>query len=207
MANEASFSVSGYVATEPKLGVTKSGVRSLYMRVGWTPRWLDRTTGDWNDQPTSFVSVVCYRRVAQNAGACLRRGDPIVLRGTLRVREFGEEGGPRQHSVDVVAESIGHDLARGTTHFTRRAAHVEMTAEERELALAAAERQAPLPGDRPAAERGPGPDPEDSYAAEPEIGDGQAPDTEAGVEDFDEEAARAMMASAAEEPGALGASR
>ena len=76
MANEASFSVSGYVATEPKPGVTKGGARSLYMRVGWTPRWLDRATGDWADQPTSFVSVICYRKVAENAAGVPAPGRP-----------------------------------------------------------------------------------------------------------------------------------
>ena len=38
MVNEATFSVSGYVATQPKGGWTRDGTRTVFMRLGWTPR-------------------------------------------------------------------------------------------------------------------------------------------------------------------------
>lgn len=144
MANEATFSVTGYVATPPKSGYTRDGTRTLYMRVGWTPRRIDKRTGEWTDQPTSFVGVTCYRKVAENAAACLRRGDPIVLKGTLRVREFGDD---KRVTVDVFADSIGHDLSRGVTIFKKNTEQLEQTALEREREMAAQGRE-PLPGDR-----------------------------------------------------------
>ena len=127
MANEATFSVTGFVATPPKSGYTRDGSRTLYMRVGWTPRRMDKRTGDWADQPTSFVGVTCYRKVAENAAACLRRGDPIVLKGTLRVREYGDD---KRVTVDVFADSIGHDLSRGVTIFKKNSEQLEQTALE-----------------------------------------------------------------------------
>ena len=156
MANEATFSVTGYVATQPKSGYTKNGTRTLYMRVGWTPRRIDKRTGEWADQPTSFVSVTCYRKVAENAAACLRRGDPIVVKGTLRVREYGED---KRVTVDVFADSIGHDLSRGVTFFKKNTEQLEQTALERERAMAAEGRE-PLLGDRQAWQRAGQPDPD-----------------------------------------------
>jgi single-strand DNA-binding protein len=155
MINEAYFSVTGYVATDPKGGYTRDGTRTLSMRVGWTPRRLDRTTGDWVDQPSSFISVQCFRRVAENGAFSLRRGDPIVLKGTLRVREYSDQAGAKRISVDVVADTIGHDMSRGISNYARVSASQQQTAAERE----AAERD-PLPGDRVPAltERGPGAD-------------------------------------------------
>jgi single-strand DNA-binding protein len=147
MANEAYFSVTGYVATQPRRGLTKNGTRTLSMRVGWTPRRLDTTTGAWADQPSSFVSVQCFRKVAENASICLRKGDPIVLKGTLRVREYVDQAGIKRTSVDVLADSIGHDMSRGMTIFSRSSGQLEQTAVEHEAALVAAGR-APLPGDR-----------------------------------------------------------
>lgn len=149
MVNEAYFSVTGYVATNPKLGYTRDGTRMLSMRVGWTPRRLDRATGDWMDQPSSFISVQCFRKVAEHAGFCLRRGDPILVRGTLRVREYPDQTGAKRISVDVVADTLGHDLSRGISMFARPTTSAEQTAAEREQA-AGAERS-PLPGDRPQA--------------------------------------------------------
>jgi len=143
MANEATFSVTGYVATPPKGGYTRNGTRTLYMRVGWTPRRFDRRTGEWTDQGTSFVGVTCYRKVAENGAACLRRGDPVVVKGTLTVREYGAD---KRVTVDVFAESIGHDLSRGVTIFKKNTEQLEQTALERERAMAA-EGRVPLPDD------------------------------------------------------------
>ncbi len=131
MINEAYFSVTGYVATEPKFGFTRGGVPTLTMRIGWTPRRRDAATGDWADQPSSFASVTCFRKVAENAAGCLRKGDPIVLKGTLRIREFEDQAGAKRTSADVVADSIGHDLSRGTSAFTKSRGQVARTAMER----------------------------------------------------------------------------
>ncbi|HEY2640341.1 MAG TPA: single-stranded DNA-binding protein [Streptosporangiaceae bacterium] len=131
MINEAYFSVAGYVATEPKFLFTRGGVPTLTMRVGWTPRKQDRTTGDWADEPSSFAGVTCFRKVAENAASCLRKGDPIVVKGTLRIREFEDSAGVKRSSADVIADTIGHDLSRGTSAFTKSRAQLPRTAMER----------------------------------------------------------------------------
>jgi single-strand DNA-binding protein len=213
MVNEATLSVTGYIATQPKVGWTRDGTRTLFMRLGWTPRRMNKTTGEWADQPTSFISVICYRKVAENAAACLRRGDPVVLKGNLRVREYGDEN-PKRTAVEVIADSIGHDLSRGVTHFTKLTGQLEKTALEREQEMAGPERQ-PLPGDRDPAVRTSGEldgefpaqgetgaqrGLESSYAAE------SGPDDELeDSEEFDEEEARKMLAQADEAAEPVGA--
>ena len=130
MVNEAYFSVTGYVATQPRFGFTRTQVPTLSMRVGWTPRRRDPKTGDWADEPSSFATVLCYRKMAENAAASLRKGDPIIVKGTLRTREFEDAAGGKRISVDVLAESIGHDLSRGISVFTRSRAQLAQTALE-----------------------------------------------------------------------------
>jgi single-strand DNA-binding protein len=152
MANEAHFSVVGFIATQPKSGITKTGTQTLSMRVGWTPRIFDRTTSAWADQPSSFITVQCYKKAAEHGSVCLRRGDPVVVKGTLRVREYVDQAGVRRSSVEVLADSIGHDLSRGIAVFNKTQAQVEQTAFEHERAMAAAGGRNPLPGDREAAE-------------------------------------------------------
>jgi single-strand DNA-binding protein len=196
MANEATFSVSGYVATQPKGGWTRDGTRTVFMRLGWTPRRIDKTTGEWTDQPSSFVSVICYRKVAENAALCLRRGDPVVVKGSLRVREYGEDNGPKRTTVEVIADAIGHDLSRGITIFKKSTEQLEKTAAEQEAETAAAARQA-LPGDRGATE----PVGSRSDSGYPASGD---PDLADDAE-FDEEEARRMLAEASEASEATGA--
>lgn len=119
MPNEAHFCVAGYVATKPYFSETKNGLSTLSMRVGWTPRRIDRVTGEWTDGPTCFVSVKCFGRMAQNGKASLDKGDPVVVTGTLRMHDYQSKEGTPRTSVDITATALGHDLSRGITNYIR----------------------------------------------------------------------------------------
>ena len=130
MFNEALITLSGYVATQPTYGETRTGVPTLSMRVAWTPRRFDRLTGEWADADTSFVAVQCYRKLAENAGKSLRKGDPVLVRGRLSVREYEDKNGARRNHVEVDASSVGHDLLHGVAQFRRVRPQTGMTAQE-----------------------------------------------------------------------------
>jgi single-strand DNA-binding protein len=130
MLNEAHISLTGYVATQPVTKQIGTGTTNLTMRVAWTPRWQDRVTGEWVDGNTSYVTVICWRRLAGNVATCLRKGDPVVVKGRLSVRTFdGKDGAPRT-VVEIDASSVGHDLSRGVATFQRVRPQIGMTANE-----------------------------------------------------------------------------
>ena len=118
MSNEALVSMTGYVATQPKYRMIGNGASVVSMRVAWTPRYIDRGTGEWVDGNTSYLTVSCWRKLAENVAMCLRKGDPVVVKGRLSVRAYEKDGMPRTE-VDVDASSVGHDLSRGVAHFQR----------------------------------------------------------------------------------------
>ena len=122
MSNDAQVSLTGYVATQPKYRTVGNGAGVVSMRVAWTTRYVDRGTGEWVDGNTSYVTVSCWRKLADNVALCLRKGDPVVVKGRLSVRPYEKDGIPRTE-VDVDASSVGHDLSRGVASFqrTRRA--------------------------------------------------------------------------------------
>jgi single-strand DNA-binding protein len=130
MFNEAHISLSGYVATQPALRETRSGIPSVSMRVAWTPRRLDRSTGEWVDAGTSFATVRLYRKLAENAATCLRKGDPVVVRGRVTVREFEARNGQQRTVVEIDAQSVGHDLTHGIATFHRIRPQTGLTAAE-----------------------------------------------------------------------------
>lgn len=111
-ANEAYFSVSGYVATQPTRREARDGTLMVKFRIGWTPRVLNRATQEWSDLPSSFATVICYRRVAENVDASVRKGDPVMVTGALRVREWTDEDGARHNAVEINGEHVGFDMAR-----------------------------------------------------------------------------------------------
>src|SRR6266496_6568841 len=117
--NEAQVTMIGYVASTPKLFKTKGGRFVANMRVGVTPRLHDKETGQWSDGDTSYMTVTCWRSLATNAAACLRKGDPIVVKGRMRVRQYDDKDGNQRLVVEVDASTLGHDLTRGVAHFLR----------------------------------------------------------------------------------------
>jgi single-strand DNA-binding protein len=122
--------VVGYVASEPQFSRVGDGIPKLTMKVAWTTRRRESSSGDWVDGNTSFVRVTCWRRLADNLATCLRKGDPVLLRGRLDVRPFTGKDGVRRVSVDVEASHLGHDLTRGVAGFRRVWETTGKTAEE-----------------------------------------------------------------------------
>ncbi len=117
--NEAQVTVVGFVASAPKLVVTKAGRFVTNMRVGVTPRRQDKDSGQWSDGESSYVTVTCWRSLATNVASCLRKGDPVVVKGRMRVRQFDDKEGNQRVAVEVDASTVGHDLTRGVAHFLR----------------------------------------------------------------------------------------
>ncbi|HEY8043953.1 MAG TPA: single-stranded DNA-binding protein [Streptosporangiaceae bacterium] len=118
MINDAQVFLSGYVARDPRFRITASGISSVSMRVAYTPRRVDRETGEWTDGTTSFVTVVCWRTLADNVAKCLHKGEPVLVKGRLQVRPYEKDGVSRL-AVEIEATSVGHDLARGVASFQR----------------------------------------------------------------------------------------
>ena len=118
MINEAQVFLAGYVAREPRFRMTTRGISSTSMRVACTPRWVDRETGEWTDGETTFVTVLCWRALADNVAKCLHKGEPVLVKGRLHVRRYEKDGVPRL-AVEIEATSVGHDLARGVASFQR----------------------------------------------------------------------------------------
>lgn len=130
MLNEAQISLTGYVATQPVTRQVKPGVSNVSMRVAWTPRRQDRVTGEWVDGNTSYVTVICWRKLGTNVAICVRKGDPVVIKGRLSVRPYADKQGVPRISVEVDANSVGHDLSRGVAGFQRVRPATGMTASE-----------------------------------------------------------------------------
>lgn len=166
--HEAQVVLAGYVAREPKFRTTHNGYSYTSLRVGYTPRRMDRDSGEWSDGGTSFVTVFCWRGLADNVATCVRKGDPVLVKGKLQVRPYTDKDGAKRVAVEVEASSIGHDLNRGVANFRRAHRATGETALERAASVAP-------PGEPGASESG---------AGGPGIGEAQ-PGQAAAVADID----------------------
>ncbi|GAA3586816.1 hypothetical protein GCM10022198_07930 [Klugiella xanthotipulae] len=112
------MTVSGVVATEPRHLTTHEGLAITSFRLASAQRRYNRQSGTWIDGETNWYTVTSFRQTAINVAGSVHKGDRVILRGKLRVRPWqsSEKSGI---SVEIEAESIGHDLLWGTTAFHR----------------------------------------------------------------------------------------
>ncbi|HEY3733817.1 MAG TPA: single-stranded DNA-binding protein [Streptosporangiaceae bacterium] len=119
MINGATVTLTGYVASEPNYRTIKGNTPIVSMRVAWTQRYVDRETGEWRDGNTSFATVNCWRKLANNVAPSLHKGQAVVVAGRLQIRENDDKEGLRRIYVEIDADAIGHNLSRGVSHFQR----------------------------------------------------------------------------------------
>jgi len=117
--NETMISIAGNVATDLRFVRSERGTPLASFRLASTARRYDRSQGGWVDGRTTFVTVVCWRSLAENVAGSLRKGEPVVVMGRLRVEPWQRDDGRSGTTVEVEAQAVGHDLSRGTSAFRR----------------------------------------------------------------------------------------
>lgn len=111
--------ISGNIGNDPTYNTTRSGDPVVNFRVGSSSGYFDKNSGSWVDEGTSWYAVSAFRDLAEHGKASLRRGDPVIVTGSLKIKEWENEG-RKGTSADIVASAIGHDLNKGTSAFVRR---------------------------------------------------------------------------------------
>lgn len=120
MSQDNTITVRGYVTAEPKMWQrTPEQAPVATIRVGSTPRKLNRETGEWQDGETSYYSVKCWRKLAENVHGSLRKGDMVIVRGKVFTRSWLDDQQRVRMEVQIEADSVGHDLAFGWSRFNR----------------------------------------------------------------------------------------
>ncbi|GAA4149118.1 single-stranded DNA-binding protein [Leifsonia shinshuensis] len=133
-----SVAVRGTVATSPRHVTPEAGSAITSFRLVTDDRAArpagaqqpagpgqDPRRGARRDPESNWFTVTAFGELAVSAAACVARGDPLVVTGRLRVRDWaGEQLGV---TVEIEAEAIGHDLARGRSRFTRSTRALALT--------------------------------------------------------------------------------
>lgn len=116
--NDTTMTIIGNIVDTPKVRRTKSGHQVANFRVASTPRRFDREQALWVDGQTLFVTVTCWRALAENVGQSLRKGQPIVVSGRFYQREY-EQNETLRITYELEAIAVGHDLSRGVADFVK----------------------------------------------------------------------------------------
>lgn len=106
------------------------GVSVASFRVGSTPRI--KRDGKWIDGETTWYTVTAWRGLAENVRDSVNKGDAVMVHGKLRTETWTRDDKSVGSRTVVDATSIGHDMTRGTSAFTRsvRPERIEATVDE-----------------------------------------------------------------------------
>ncbi len=112
------ITVTGTIATEPSARTLPSGRACASFRLAVNHWRVDKNTGEFVTDGTSWFGVDCYGDLASNSAMSLNTGAAVIISGSLRNREWATEE-RSGISPTVVAEHIGPDLRYGTAHYKR----------------------------------------------------------------------------------------
>lgn len=111
MALHTQQSLSGFIASEPRLTVTDRGDTRFYAKIG-QEHYHRNPDGSFTQLETTFHDLVLYRRTAERAHAAFAKGDKFVAEGYVHTYEYLSEFGQTKTGEEFVAKKIGHDTAR-----------------------------------------------------------------------------------------------
>lgn len=102
------MSLHGFIATDPDLHFSESGVARFCARVG-VRQFRQNADGSTTQLEPTFHDLVIFRKAAEPAYEAFRKGDTFVATGHINENPY-ERQGRRIVREEFVARHIGHDL-------------------------------------------------------------------------------------------------
>lgn len=116
--SDNSCTVIGNVTRDPELRFTASGQATATFGLAVNRRWMNKQTNEWQEQ-VSFLNVVTWRELAENAAESLHKGSRVIVTGRLEQRSWETDGGEKKSIVEIVADEVGPSLRWASAQVTR----------------------------------------------------------------------------------------
>ena len=113
---QSSVTLTGNVVNDVTLRQTSGGPVANF-RMACDNGYRDRKSGLWVDR-SIYLQVSAWRGLGENVATSVFRGQPVVVVGRLKQREY-ERDGQKVTVIELDADHVGHDLMRGTARFAR----------------------------------------------------------------------------------------
>jgi single-strand DNA-binding protein len=94
----------GNLGQDPELRTTKDNVAILRMRIATTESWFDKETKQAQER-TEWHDVVIFGARAEGLSRILKKGDSLLIDGTLRTASV-EKDGVKKWYTDVIAREV-----------------------------------------------------------------------------------------------------
>jgi single-strand DNA-binding protein len=119
MAGETAITLVGNLVDDPELRFTPSGAAVASFRVASTPRTYDRSSGEWKDGDTLFLTCSAWRQLGENVAESLTRGARVIVQGRLKQRSYETREGEKRTVFEIDVDEVGPSLRSATAKVTK----------------------------------------------------------------------------------------
>ena len=113
-AGDTVITLVGNLVDDPELRFTPSGAAVAKFRIASTPRFLDKSTNEWKDGESLFLSCNVWRQAAENVAESLQRGMRVIVQGRLKQRSYETKEGEKRTVYEVEVDEVGPSLKNAT---------------------------------------------------------------------------------------------
>jgi single-strand DNA-binding protein len=96
--------LAGNLTRDPQLSYTPSNTPVCEFGMAMNRRWRDRD-GNQKDE-VCFVDVTSYGRQAETINQYMKKGNPMLVEGRLRYRQWTNKEGQNRTRLDVIVENF-----------------------------------------------------------------------------------------------------
>jgi single-strand DNA-binding protein len=118
-AGDTQITLIGNLVDDPQLRYTPTGQAVANFRVASTPRFLDKTTNEWKDGDSLFLSCNVWRQAAENVAESLQRGMRVIVTGRLRQRSYETKEGEKRTVYEIEVDEVGPSLRNASAKVAR----------------------------------------------------------------------------------------
>ena len=101
-----SLTIVGRLAFDIEVRFSPSGDAVASGRIADTPRHKNRQTGEWEDGETLWLSFSLWGKKAEALADAAKKGDLVMLTGTLVQRSFEDKHGEQRTVIEVKATEV-----------------------------------------------------------------------------------------------------
>jgi len=118
-AGDTQITVVGNLVDDPTLRFTPQGQPVCNFRIASTPRFLDKTTNEWKDGDSLFLTCNVWRQAAENAAESLLRGMRVIVSGRLKQRSYETKEGEKRTVYEIEVDDVGPSLRNASAKVSK----------------------------------------------------------------------------------------
>lgn len=107
MAGEATINVTGNVGADPEVRFLPSGKAVCSFSLANTPSRYNKDDNAWVDQETVWFRVSQWDKRGEATAEAVRKGDRVVVQGTLTQSTYTKKDGSEGSSLEIQANVVG----------------------------------------------------------------------------------------------------